>query len=93
MKTLIMNNTLKTELESLINQFDKSLKSINVSNYDTKQNLANHCTDLLNRYYSKITQSVIDLSDKEKFSEYYFASFQYYRQCSHLLETYAEENI
>lgn len=88
-----MNSSVQEGLESIVKEFEKRLKSVTASNYKTPQFFANHCTDLLNKHLSKLTQYVIDNSTNGTFNENYFDSFQYYRQCSDLLQTYVSENL
>ena len=87
-----MNNALKTDLESLVKDFEVSLNEISISDFDSEQDFANKCSDLLNTYIVKLNFSVYDFSTSDKsFLEEYIPSLEYHRKCRRLFEQHLEK--
>lgn len=86
-----MNDALKTDLESLVEDFKFRLYSINIADFNSTQKFVDKCQDLLNTYLGKMTISVHTFSTKETFREDYIPSFEYRRKCQSLFETYLEQ--
>ena len=91
-----MNNSLKTDLESLVLDFKHSLEQINIKDFNDCQVFANKCQDLINIYRIKMLNSV-DLfasqSNPEYFLEEYTPSLKYHSECQRLLELYLEKSF
>ena len=92
-----MNDSLKTDLESTVKDFEYSLSEIKRLTFNNDQIFANACQDLLDLYKSKLLNSVklfsatsLSQSNPEFFLEDYYLSLKYHSECQRLLEKYVE---
>ena len=99
-KIFIMNNSLKTDLESTVKDFEYSLSQIKRITFNNDQIFANSCQDLLDLYRGKLLNSVklfsaisLSQSNPESFLEDYYLSLKYHSECQRLLERYVEKML
>lgn len=91
-----MKNTLKTDLDELLLNFESELKEIKINDFNNYLLFADSCQDLLNLYKDKMLNSVrvnACQSSPEFFLEEYIPSLKYHSECQRLLEAHLENSV
>lgn len=92
-----MNASLKTDLESLVLDFENTLKQINIKDFNDYQVFVDKCQVLLNTYRTKMLNSAHVFSSHQPISEYYLEdyipSLKYHSECQYLLEVHVAKSF